>query len=293
MLKTMLFATCYAGNDDDLTRYRRYIDYYLPRLGQLGAQRIVLIDDGSDKELLEQLGYPVYKIGEKRPELPKTLLADVTIFSFEKNYGRPCLTIIPGWWRSFTFSAVLAVRYNLDKLIHIESDSYVLSDRMFEWIRENNKVWASPYTWKYWYAETAIQVVPRKKIPFLHDFWALGREYWFKNTIANIQYIPELVLPIEYCEKHFKGDRWGEDWYKNQIPLDADYTVNMGAVSDGALKYTHDVANKHTNFFRRIEDNSFTLLQSAATINEIEPNTRFVMATDHIRLAERKPEVKT
>jgi len=212
----------------------------------------VLIDDGSPAEWLEKLNVPVFLMeNDTNPELPKNLDAQVSVFTFKENYGRPCLTIIPGWWRSFTFASILGIRYNIDKLVHIESDTYLISERMVDWIAQTSDVWASPYTWKYWYAETAIQIIPRKKIPTLFQFWALGKEYWYKNGMTNIQYVPELVLPIEYVEKHLVGDRWGEDWYREDIPDNADYVVNMGAITKGAIGYCHDLNDKHTKFFAK------------------------------------------
>lgn len=249
MMRSLLFATCFVGNQSHVVRFKRYLDYYLPRLDSLGCSRIILIDDGSDLSLLSQLNLPVFDSND----LPGVLEYDACIVRFPDNLGRPVLTVIPGWWRSFSFASVFAIRYNLDKLVHIESDTFVLSDNLFAWLKADYPVWRSLYTKRYWYAETAIQVLPRKSIGLLYEFWKLGPEYWFKNSLANIQYIPELVLPIEYVEKTmFIGDRWGEDWFPSLIPDNADYTANMGACSVGASLYTAHHQEKMDDFFSRL-----------------------------------------
>lgn len=253
----MLFATCYIGEQEHLDRYQRYLDYYSSKMSRLGVDKIILIDDGSPKEWLVKLGLPVYEITvEKMPDkvkLPKQVPENMCIFTFPKNFGRPVLTMIPGWWRSFTFAAMVGVRYNLDKLIHIEADAFVLSEKMFRWLKNTNDTWSSPYTNRYWYAETAIQIIPRKSFPHLFQFWQMGKEYWYKNGYSNMQYIPELILPIENVVKNeFYGDRWGEDWWHENIPMNADYTVNMGAITEGAMKYTSIYNSKCEDFFKRV-----------------------------------------
>lgn len=215
-MRTMLYATCFINKEEHLLRYQRYLQYYASRMDKLGADKIILIDDGSPKKWLKKLGLPIYDIKiKKMPNqitLPKTIEENMAIFRFPENYGRPVLTVIPGWWRSFTFASVLGVRYNMDKLIHIEADAFVLSDKMIKWLKFEHEVWTAPYTKRYWYAETAIQVIPRKAIAHLFQFWEMGKEYWYKNGYSNMQYIPELILPIQCVTKEeFFGDRWGED----------------------------------------------------------------------------------
>lgn len=244
----ILFCTSYINNISHLTRYKRYLNYYLPRLEKLGAGRIILIDDGSPRRWLKKLGLKIYNANR----LPKTIEADSCIFHFPDNLGRPLLTLIPGWWRSFSFAAVLGLEYNLKKIIHIESDAYVLSDRMMDWIKTTSDEWSSVYTHYYYFAETSIQIIPRKRMPILFQFWKLGKEFWFKNGCADIQYIPEFVLPIRNVNKtDFKGDRWGEDWYTGEIPEDADFVCNVGAITC-AEKYCHINNEKNQQFFKRL-----------------------------------------
>ena len=246
-LKTMMFCTSFIGEELHLKRYQRYLKYYIPKMDQLGVDKIVLIDDGSPFEWLVRLGVPIYDAAK----LPKSIEANVCVFRFADNLGRPVLTIIPGWWRSFSFASVIGARYNLDKLVHIESDAYILTDRMLDWIKQTNNEWSSPYTWRYWYAETAIQIIPRKSIPILYQFWKAGKEFWYKNFLSNIQYIPELILPIQNVNKtDFKGDRWGEDWWAEDIPENADFVCNVGAITC-ASAYCDNSSKKIERFFQK------------------------------------------
>ena len=224
---------------------------------KLGVDKIILIDDGSPKPWLKKLGLAIYDVKiERMPnkvKLPKNIPENMAIFRFPENYGRPVLTVIPGWWRSFTFASLLGIRYNLDKIMHIEADCFVVSEKMFRWLKSKHETWSAPYTKRYWYAETCIQVIPRSKFAQLFAFWEMGKEYWFKNGYSNMQYIPELILPIENIVKNeFYGDRWGEDWWKEEIPKNADYAANIGAITDTAMRYTNVNNAKCQSFFERI-----------------------------------------
>lgn len=250
--RTALFCTCFVNSDTAVERYRRWLKFNQDKLGELNASKIILIDDGSPLEWLNQLNLPIYDVDvvqmPNKINLPKSIEDDIVIFRFPDNLGRPLLTLIPGWWRSFSFASILGIRYNLDRLIHIESDSYVLSWRMRHWLA-TVPVWSSPYTPQYWYAETAVQSIPRNAFKVLFRYWELGREYWYKNNLTDISYIPELSLPIPNVDKSWYGDRWGEDWWTDDIPENADYVVNMGSISC-AERYTSNNSQKLRNFFR-------------------------------------------
>lgn len=251
MKKTVLFATSYCGHPCQLSRYRSWLDYYLPRLDKLGADKIFLIDDGSKPEYLSKLGIPIINLSEiKKKDYPQ-LTEKAYIFRFPDNLGRPTKTIIPGWWRSFSFMSILAYNYSIDKLIHIESDTFILTDILFDYIREQNKLWTALYSYHYRWAETAIQIIPKyseinwyypgtkepkNNFKEMFNYFIKGNEFWYKDCLGNVEYIPEYCLPFDEVSKDFFGDRYGEDWCK-EIPDDIDYLVNVNDVSLGNIQH--------------------------------------------------------
>ena len=88
-----------------------------------------------------------------------------------------------------------------DKIIHIESDAYVLSNRLFSYLNDINSGWVALYSQKYKFPESAIQIINKDEfyridnMPEMHDF----------------KKIAEFAIPYTRLEKSFTGDRYGED----------------------------------------------------------------------------------
>jgi hypothetical protein len=222
----ILFCTGYIGKQCQIERYDLWIDYYLPRLDKLGCRKMVIIDDGSPLEHVVKLGIPIIDVDELPDELP----GKVCWIRFPDNLGRPVVRMIPGWWRSFSFAALLALNYDAQRLIHIESDAFVFPDKLFDYLKTRREYWTSLYSEHYRWPETSIQVIPGKARMELMQFYQAGKDYWYGAKISDFNYIPEYRLPIHEISKDFKGDRMGEDWCSS-IPADVDFVANMNDVS--------------------------------------------------------------
>lgn len=244
--RVVVFATCYVGNLFHIERYERWLRYHRKLFPKA---KIVLVDDGSDLKLLTRLHLPIYETECFRIDY------DELIIHFEERLGRPFLGLIPGWYRSFSFMAEFAVRFNVDRLIHIESDSFVLSRRLKKRLLTSEK-WASPYSREMMGGETAIQVIPRRSIPELWEFWKAGKKFWYGYELSRATYIPEYALPIEMYWTDLNGGRFGEDWWTERIPIEKlDYVVNVSEVSgkrDVNLKWKID------KFFEELFDDGKT-----------------------------------
>ena len=64
-----------------------------------------------------------------------------TIFRFPDRLGRSATLNYPGWFRSFTFSVVIAKRFDFQRILHIESDAYILSRRALDFINGMTTGW--------------------------------------------------------------------------------------------------------------------------------------------------------
>lgn len=268
-LKTLLFATCYIGKPEQIERYRRWLNYYTKNLHKLGAERIALIDDGSPMEYLVKLGLPIVKIEEITDGRFPDLTEQAYIFRFPENLGRPQQTIMPGWWRSYSFSGILGLFYDLDKLIHIESDAYILTDKLFEYIKNGKDCWKAMYCFFYRYPESAIQIIPKlsninwyypntpkNNFTEIFHYFYKGKSFWYKDNIGNAAYIPEYCLPFDEIVKDFKGDRYGEDWCE-VIPDDIDYIVNINDISLNQMNHKN-IAGKHKQIEKLIQAKELT-----------------------------------
>ena len=203
-MKSVIFCTCFIskGTLNNNERYIKWIKYYYERQNIFGADYLFLIYDGSEK-----IEFPFRHtlVDVDVDDLPNKLTPGIFIFRFNCHLGRGSLSNYPGWWRSFLFSVVLAKKYNFDKIIHIESDFFVLSERMSRYIRFLRTGWICMYSNYYDFPETGIQVICRNEF---ENVASLGEKA--KAASYVFSKIAEDVLPFTDVIKKFNGDRLGE-----------------------------------------------------------------------------------
>jgi hypothetical protein len=223
-MKSFLFCTCYVKQgigEMHPKRYNKWLKYYRLILGELGAGHIFMIDDCSDEnDLLGIAETDAFYSAERPPDVCEGI---VNVFSFDSHLGKPSPELYPGWWRSFTYSAVLAGRYQFDKIIHVESDFFILSDRLRKYIANIRTGWVSLYSRAFNFPETAIQVICKDSFPTLRVIADQARRNQF-----DFKKMAELVLPFTTVNKDFIGDRFGEfhvfrHWARMNDAVEFDY----------------------------------------------------------------------
>jgi hypothetical protein len=196
-MKSIIFCTSFIKNSKSWeNRYQRWLDYYdnVP----IDAVKKIMIDDGSPflppTEIIKTISYndPLPLDGEKN-----------IIIRFNDNLGRQSMSSYPGWWRSFLHSIEIARALGVDKIIHIESDAYILSPRLANFINETKSGWHVLWTDRYQFPETAIQIICRDQFENFEKFKAECPESGFTD-------IAERLLPFSSVHKEFKGDRYSE-----------------------------------------------------------------------------------
>ncbi|PJJ22117.1 hypothetical protein CLU90_5427 [Janthinobacterium sp. 67] len=130
------------------------------------------------------------------------------IIRFDNNLGRQSGADYPGWWRSFLHSVKVANELGVDKIIHIESDAYIMTPRLVKFINEIESGWNVLWSPRYRFPETAIQVICRDQFEIFEKFKDNHPDYSFPD-------IAERLLPFTAVHKQFKGDRYS-DFTKNR-----------------------------------------------------------------------------
>lgn len=235
MGKALLFCTSAVETSADAhdahgwARYRRWIDYYSPRLNALGAAAACLINDGS----VSDAPVNIYDA----TALPDTPPSDAALIQFQARLGRRSLFDCPGWWRSFCFSRQLARHYGYGKLIHIESDFLVLSPALIDYIASVSSGWTSLFSRYYQVPETGVQIICEDAFGRLEQ---VGRDAEANGFTCSQA---ELALPFTTIERRFVGDRLGEadvfaGWHQRlgSVVLPLDYIGNVGS-SDTLISY--------------------------------------------------------
>ncbi|MBS0558638.1 MAG: class I SAM-dependent methyltransferase [Proteobacteria bacterium] len=211
--KTLVFCTAYAQSRELWDRrYRVWLDAILR--SQLRHDQILIVDDGSP--VLPD--WPDLAItGETMPMRPE---APVALFHFRDNLGRPRDTYFPGWLRSFFFAAAYARLFGFDKIVHIESDAFLITPRVQAYFNSVTEGWVALWCPRYKMPESGLQIIAGNAIERCAAF---GRRS-FDTPDADVI---EKMLPFTHVETGFNGDRYGE--YQDHIPRDADYVMQIKA----------------------------------------------------------------
>ncbi|KAB8046198.1 hypothetical protein GCN78_25535 [Janthinobacterium rivuli] len=201
-MKAIIFCTSFIKDAASWeSRYQRWLDYYenIP----INAEKKIMIDDGSPflppAEIINTVSHSATLASNSDKNL---------IIRFDNNLGRQNITDYPGWWRSFLHSVKVANELGVDKIIHIESDAYILTPRLANFINEIESGWNVLWSPHYEFPETAIQVICR-------DQFSIFEKFKNDHPAYSFQDIAERLLPFTAVHKQFKGDRYS-DFRKNR-----------------------------------------------------------------------------
>jgi hypothetical protein len=212
-MKTLVFCTSFAQSDDVWNyRYGKWLAHV--SRSPLRADQILLVDDGSPvlPAFPSAVALPGAELPEDCPE------SRIVLVRFAPQLGRPSVFDYPGWWRSFLYVARYAEQYGFDKVVHVESDTYLLSSQLHDYVNRLERGWVTFWCPLSGLPETCIQVICPDQ---LHNYLALAD----KPLAEFAGQAAELVLPFTLVESDFKGDRYGE--YRAELPRDADYASQV------------------------------------------------------------------
>lgn len=208
--KTLVFCTAHV--DDETVwdgRYRRWFDAVAA--SGLRHATALMVDDGSPA-LSDWPDVTVLREGQGL-----ATAAPRVLFHFAENRGRRGLFDFPGWHRSFTFAAEFAGVNGFDKVVHVESDAFVVSQRLRRHIDGLDEGWTAFWCPSHGFPEITIQVMAGAGLAAYRAFCTsvphaalVGRPY-------------EEQLPFTAVERGFVGDRYGERL--PYVPAEADYAA--------------------------------------------------------------------
>jgi hypothetical protein len=208
--KTLVFCTAHV--DDETVwdgRYRRWFDAIAA--SGLRHDTALMVDDGSPV-LPDWQDVALLREGESLATATPRVL-----YHFAENLGRRAIFDFPGWHRSFTFAAEFAEANGFTKVIHLESDAFVVSQRLRDHIDGIDQGWTAFWCPSHGFPEITLQVMAGVGLAAYRDFCAsvphaalVGRPY-------------EEQIPFSHIERGFTGDRYGERL--PYVPIEADFVA--------------------------------------------------------------------
>ena len=203
-MKTLIFCTSFFDSEELYQkRYQKWIDYYNHH-PFTNDKHMYLIDDCSDLDLITD--DRVHIINEDHIDSSQEL-NKINIYSFNIRKGLNWShnsANNEGWWRSFSASLDIAEKFNYEKIIHIESDAFLISKRMFNYIDSLKTGWTALWANKYYFPESCIQVICKDQFDSFRDFSSCG------SHELSLKGLAEKVIPFTNVERRFVGDRYGE-----------------------------------------------------------------------------------
>jgi hypothetical protein len=112
-------------------------------------------------------------------------------------------------------AAKYAQENGFNKIIHAESDAYLLSDKIIDVVNFLQSGWHTFWCPLHNLHESAIQVICQDQIQTYRDFTDKPYDVYRNQLIDR-------MLPYTGVHEIFKGDRYGE--YLDHIPIGADFS---------------------------------------------------------------------
>lgn len=208
---TILFSLCYLDEPGRLERNKEYLTYNLSIQKELGFNRIVLLDNASDMANLKQLDANIYdenKVLLYSPTAPSI----IDIYRFTEHLPRTGTWEYPYCWRGLDYLKTLLP--TCEKVVALDSDFYILSHRLADYVKELDSGWVSFFNHKYGFPEAAIHILCKDQFHKVLDFPIPSYTHY------NNQHM-EWLLPFTQVHKEgFKGDRYGENCLQQTDDMD-------------------------------------------------------------------------
>lgn len=194
-MKTALVTPCFLeGKDllgnDRLIRNRRYLEYYARIEKEIGFDQIFLFDNASTEDSIQKLG-------------SSTIAANIDLLRFRERLERgPGPHDYPYCWRAL-YAIREIINLGFEKIISIDSDGFVLTKRLAEFIRKSDNGWVSFWCENGKHPESSLHILNRNAFPIFQNY---TRTPW-EDRVGVMM---ETDLPFTDVRQEFRCGRFGE-----------------------------------------------------------------------------------
>ena len=219
-MKTLVFCTSYA---ETLSIWNERWGRWLSAVVGSGVKfdKILIVDDGSP--VLPD--WTSVKIVSAHPISADVADAEIHHFADRRGQrvnGEP----FPGWYRSFAYAVLYGIREGFDRIIHIEADAFLISNRAVEYFNSCCSGWIALWCQRHHWPESTLQIINKDQFYSCEAFFSLP----YSAHLSLPYKSPEQLIPFTYINRSLIGDRYGEDG--DIIPVGVDYVSqvkwNMG-----------------------------------------------------------------
>lgn len=200
-MTTILFSLCWLGEPWRIERNLKWLEFNRKLKTELGYDKIVFVDNASTFSDLALLKGDVYN---SNFELLQQGGSDLDIYRFEEHIPRTGIWEYPYCWRGVDFLKQIITHYKADKVIGLDTDFYILTPKLADYVRNLDAGWTSFFNHKYGFPEAAIHVLCKDSIDRLMNFPIPSYTHY------NNQHMEWLLPFTQVLKTEFTGDRYGE-----------------------------------------------------------------------------------
>lgn len=203
-MKACIVTTIWLGDEVYKQKLIKLLGYYLTQCKDLKFSEIIVIDNASDEKEIQKI--EALTIGEP-----------VRFIRNSEHFDRPSHLSYKYLWRAvYTLKDILK---QYDKIIYIDSDFYILSSKMTDYINNLNSDWTTFWCPKHGFCETGCHVLVKGTKAF-DNFVNKSWEVFVQDNNGKVM---ETRLSVTNINKDIIGDRYSE--YPKAIPDYADFSA--------------------------------------------------------------------
>lgn len=210
-MSTILYSSCYLDGLDKsgssrLLRTIQWVNYYRQMNQELGFKYMLLLDNGSSQDNIQRF--------------TQSAGGPHVTFRSEENLKSRSPLDYPYCWRAIHFMKTIIEMpdHKIDKIIFVDTDSYILTRRMSAFIKDLNHDWVSFESKMYGWPLSEIHIVSKAHFPRLLQFCEGSVQDFIARN--NGKYM-ERVLPFSMVMTNpYKCDRFGEQRLAQTVDMD-------------------------------------------------------------------------
>lgn len=218
-MKTAIIVTQWLGTEEYYKKSIKFYEYYgqkevMDALGLLPGD-IWVVDNASESLELDAL----------KSSLKARYEESLRYKVYEKHYSRTAHLEYPYCWRALYFARELFQEYDYEKVIYMNNDSYIISEKMMEAVKNIETGYYTPYCKKHNFPECEIQIICKDSV----QYWELtGRPYLRYNGQQMEDVIPSLIMHDQVGDRHSEDGLIVQDpsWdFSTQVRLETVITM--------------------------------------------------------------------
>jgi hypothetical protein len=220
-MRTLFFCTAWCISQQNMdARCGKWYAYHrriLDRAGLLSGVEIAMIADGIPRSRAkwpdgDYIGVNLFPHLGRGGRGPSWLDREEEAAIYHGSTGR-----YPGWWRSMETAAHLARVYDCERMIHVESDNYLLSRRSIDVLFNAPEGWMAPNSRTYGFRDSAVQAIVGWQ--WVAELERVAKHHRETNELAELAIPWTGTLPLVGGREFEKGiPPRPEDDYMGQCP---------------------------------------------------------------------------